>query len=215
MTASSSAVRRTSNSKPSQPSASARSNEARVFSGIDLQARAPRWPRRSGRLMLGGSMRGRSVEIEVANRLARVGSLFRLLQRLLEFLLQQVGSVLLSFYRLLENRFAAVVLFAHGLGRGLHITEGLRLHGSGVGDDGAGCRIYFEHRAAAGAGHFEVGGFLRHVCESYRKTGVRGQGPGVRGQRSEARGQRSEARGQGIRGRMICWQLTRTVAPER
>src|SRR5262249_7354825 len=49
MTASPSAVRRTSNSKPSHPSAKARSKEAIVFSRIDRIPRAPRWPSSSGR----------------------------------------------------------------------------------------------------------------------------------------------------------------------
>src|SRR5580704_10610762 len=98
MTASPSAVSRTSNSKPSQPSASAWSNEGTVFSAIDLSARAPRWPRRRGRLMAGDSCVEESLEIEISNRLARVGSLFRLLHGFLEFLFQKRGSVFLGFH---------------------------------------------------------------------------------------------------------------------
>src|SRR5271166_6653035 len=40
---------RTSNSKPAQPCSSARSKDAKVFSGADAVERAPRWPRRRGR----------------------------------------------------------------------------------------------------------------------------------------------------------------------
>src|SRR5271165_2157415 len=82
--------------------------------------------------------------------------------------------MLLSFDRLLENRLAAAILLAHGLGRSLHVGERLGLDGCSMGNYGARCGINFQHRVATGAGHFEVRGSLRHLSESYRKTAESG-----------------------------------------
>src|ERR1051326_4944444 len=113
----------------------------------------------------------RSVEIEVADWLAGIRSFLRLFQGFLELLFQQVGGVLLGFHRLLKNGFSAAILLTHSFSCRLHIAEHFRLHGGGVCDHGARIRVDFENRAAAGAGHFEIGGMLRHLSESYRKTG--------------------------------------------
>src|SRR5689334_14616633 len=116
MTGLPSRVRRTSNSKPSQPWASARSKAARVFSGA--AARAPRCPSSSGRFtgalrrqtsdhyedtktrsswsfFVPSCLRGEkdlSIEVEVAD--GALGRRFLgLLQRFLEFLFQHVAFV--------------------------------------------------------------------------------------------------------------------------
>src|SRR4029077_10180431 len=102
------------------------------------------------------------IKIEVTDGLAGVGSFFRFPDRFLELLFEKVGSVPLSLHRLLEDRFAAAVLFAHGFGRSLHVIESFWLDRRGVGDDGTSLGVNLEHRAAAGAGYFEVGGGFRH-----------------------------------------------------
>src|SRR6266850_2339213 len=96
MSAALSEVRRTSNSKPSQPCCNARSKASKVFSGRYLLA--PRWPSKMGRFpgrtgpsVLPGMG---SAEIDVADVLG-VGSFFGALDRFLELLFQQVSLVLL------------------------------------------------------------------------------------------------------------------------
>src|SRR3954466_13924103 len=71
----------------------------------------------------------------------------------------------LWFHGLLEDRLAAAILLAHGFGRGLHVAEGLRLHGSRVGDYGTSLIIDLEHGTGTRAGNFEVGRLLGHLSE--------------------------------------------------
>src|SRR4029077_13400477 len=110
-----------------------------------------------------------SVEVEVANRLARVGRLFRFLDRFLKLLLKQVGSVLLRLDRLLKYGLPPAVLLAHGLGCSFHVGEGLRLDRRRMGDDGGGLSVNLQYRAATRTSHFKIGRFLGHLRESYRK----------------------------------------------
>src|SRR5581483_10705705 len=110
-----------------------------------------------------------SVKVEVPDGLSGIRSFLRLLERLLEFFLQQIGCVLLRLHGLLKDGFAAVILFPHGLGGGFHIGESLGFYRRSVGDDSLGLRINLQYGAAARAGHFKGGGFLRHLSESYRK----------------------------------------------
>src|SRR5579871_3461515 len=139
-----SSVERTSNSKPSHPARSARSNAACVFSGT-WGTRAPRCPNSSGRL----------VEIKVADGFARVRRFLRLLHGFLKLLLQQVSLVFLCLHRLPEHGFAAVVLLLHGARRFFYIVEGFRHLGRGVGDHSLGLRVHLQHRIAARASNFE------------------------------------------------------------
>src|SRR5580698_4900824 len=124
----------------------------------------------------GWSRLAKLIEIEIADRLSRIRRLFRLPQRFLKLLLEQIGGVLLRLNRLLKNRVAPAVLLAHGFGGGLHVVESFRFYGSSVRDDCACFVVNFEHGIAAGTSHFESGGLLRHWSESYRKSPPVGQG---------------------------------------
>jgi len=108
------------------------------------------------------SSRNDLIKIEVSNWLAGVRRFFGLLHGFLKLLLEQIRSVSLSFDRLLEDRFAASVLLAHGLGRRLHVVKHFRLYRRGVSDDGARLHVDLQHRAAARAGYFEIRWILRH-----------------------------------------------------
>src|SRR5207253_4628395 len=115
-----SAVARTSNSKPSQPWASASSNAAKEFSGASR--RAPRCASSSGCL---------SIKIDVAQP-PRIGSVFGALHRFLELFLQQLGLVFFRFDRLPEQRFPPRVLLFHGAGGLFKVVAGLGARRRGV-----------------------------------------------------------------------------------
>jgi hypothetical protein len=105
----------------------------------------------------------RLVEIEIANGFAGVRRFFGLLDCFLKFLFQKISGMLLRFYRLTENGFAAAILLFHGLGRGLEIVEHLGLDGGGMRDDPFSRGIDLQHGAAARAGYIESRSILRHT----------------------------------------------------
>src|SRR6266853_754390 len=168
------AVRRTSNSKPPQPWAKARSNDAKVFSGTAIEAHAPRWPRSRGGLGIKAAVYAERhsviqansetglVQIEIPDRFARIGTLFRLLDRLLEFLLQQVGGVLLRLHRLAEDGIAAAVLLFHSPGRLFNVSKHLRLHGSRVGNNSLNFSVHLQDCTTTRASDIERRRTLRH-----------------------------------------------------
>jgi hypothetical protein len=106
--------------------------------------------------------RSRLVEVEIANGFAGVWGFFGLLDRFLKFLFQKISGMLLRFYRLTEDGFAATVLLFHSLGRSFEIIEHLGLDRRGVGDDAFSRGIDFQHRAAARASYIESRSVLRH-----------------------------------------------------
>src|SRR5437868_3950700 len=110
-----------------------------------------------------------SVQLEISDRSPGVRRLYRLLHRLLEFLLQQLRGMLLRFHRLPEDRIPTAVLLLHGASRLFHIVEGFWLDRCGVSDDAARRTVDFHERAAAGASHVKIrstkiGFALRHTA---------------------------------------------------
>ena len=103
------------------------------------------------------------IEIEVADGLAGVGSLFGLANGFLKFLFQQVGGVFLSFEGLAKDGVAATVLLFHGPRGFLHIRKGLGLYRGGVRDHGLRRGIDLEDSVAARTGHFKRVGTLGHL----------------------------------------------------
>ena len=103
-----------------------------------------------------------SVEVEVAQRLTSIRSLFGLTQGLLELFFQQVGLIFLGFNGLLKDGFLATVALLHRA-RGLfHIVERL---GNGFRDvrNHGFCRdVNFQQRSAARTWHFKLALVLRH-----------------------------------------------------
>ena len=63
----------------------------------------------------------------------------------------------LRLHRLAEDRVATVVLLFHGARCFFHVVEGFRFDRGGVRDDAPGSGVDFHDRAAAGAGHIEIG----------------------------------------------------------
>jgi len=102
------------------------------------------------------------VELEVADGLAGIRGFLRLLDCFLEFLFQEIRSMLLRFHRLAENGFAPAVLLFHGTGGLLDVTEHFGLYGRGVSDDSFRLRIDFEHGATARTSNLEGERMLRH-----------------------------------------------------
>src|SRR5690348_12574761 len=96
----------------------------------------------------------RLVEVKVADAWL-VWSFFRLLDGLLELLLQQVGFVLFGVYSLAKQGFLAPFLLAHGFGGRIKIGKSLGLDGSNVGDHCAGRGVYLQHRPTARAANFK------------------------------------------------------------
>lgn len=119
-----------------------------------------------------------SIEIEIANGFAGVGSFFGFFERFLKFLLEQFGGVFLRLDRLAEDRLAPAVLLFHGFRCIVHVGEHSGLHGSGVRDDGCGCRIHFQNRIAARAGDFDAGRILRHFANHTAKSDALQMGGG-------------------------------------
>src|ERR1700734_647958 len=62
------------------------------------------------------------IQIEFAQRLA-IGSILGLAQRLGKLFLEKVILVLYRVHRLAENRFLALILLAHGLGRRFKVLK--------------------------------------------------------------------------------------------
>src|SRR5882724_6603961 len=103
-----------------------------------------------------------SIEIEIADRLAGIRRLFRLLHRFLEFLLQQLRSMLLRIDVLAEYRLAPDVLFLHRARRFFHVSEHSWLDGRGVRDNTLRRDVHFHHRPATRTGNVEIGFAFRH-----------------------------------------------------
>src|SRR6516225_1895734 len=110
------------------------------------------------------------IEVEIANRLARVGRLFRLFHGFLEFLFEQLGGVLLILDRLSEDGIAAAVLFLHGPCSFLDVVEHLRLYGASMRDHRFRVGINLQNRIATRTGDFEQGGTFRHLTEIILQT---------------------------------------------
>ncbi len=117
-----SAVSRTSNSNPSQPSSMACSKEPSVFSGMEsVGSGAAVSEQKGSRTHIASQSRSKS-------RMGRPvsGDSLAFLTASWNFLVEQIGSVLLGFHRLAKDRVPTVVTFLHRLGRFLNIVERLR-----------------------------------------------------------------------------------------
>lgn len=77
--------------------------------------------------------------------------------------------MLLRLHGLLENGLAPGVLLAHGFGCGFHVAKRPRLDGFRMRNHRTRVGINLQDRTAARACHFEIGGLLCHLSESYRK----------------------------------------------
>lgn len=95
------------------------------------------------------------VEVEIADRLAGIGRLFRPFYRLLEFFFHEFGGVSLILNRLPEDGIAAIILLFHSARGFFNVVESLGLDGCGVGNDSSTLRIHFQHCVAAWAGDIE------------------------------------------------------------
>jgi len=103
------------------------------------------------------------VQIKISNGFTGVWGFFGFLDRFLEFLFQEVSSVLLRLHRLAEDGFTAAVLLLHGSGSFFEIGEHFGFDCSGMSDDSLGRGIDLKHCAAARAGYIERRGILRHA----------------------------------------------------
>src|SRR5579872_1352832 len=107
-----------------------------------------------------------SVQVEFAQRLARVRRLLRLLQSLREALVEHVFLVLFRLLRLAEEALSALLCFAQ-MARGLvEVLKGPLARSRRVRDHCPRCRIDFQHRSAVRTCHFDnriVRAFSRHT----------------------------------------------------
>ena len=95
------------------------------------------------------------VQIEVAQRLPCIGSIFGALHSFLEFAFKKIGLVSLGIYGLAKERFLSSFLFAHRARSFFEVIERLWTRRRRVRDDGSCLRVDLEQRSAARTPYFE------------------------------------------------------------
>src|SRR5690348_4056757 len=96
-----------------------------------------------------------SIQVEVAQRFASIGSILGALDRFLKLALQQIGLVTLSVHRLTKKRFLASFLLPHCARSLFEIIEGFGTRGRSVRDHGPGFGIDLQQSSAAGTADLE------------------------------------------------------------